>query len=392
MRSASHRREALAAVGRGDERQVRLVELVLVLRVDDEAGEVERAPDHELAAVEGLPGRAAVVGAVEPVLRNRGLDQGVDDVGFSGRHGHSDAAPGLGREALRALLVEIRPRRAAVGRLQEAARARRVGAVAAGAERPALAAEVPHAGEERARVLPVHGDHGAARREVAAFQDLRPRLAAVGGAVDAAVVAVGPELAGRARVNGVGFRGIHEDLRDPLRAAEPRVRPALAAVDRLVHAVADRDAVARPGFARADPDRLRVLRIDRHRADRLHGLLVEDRLEGRSAVDRLPDAAGGGADEDRQAVALADGVDGGDAAAHRRGADVARAEAGDGLRVDLDRRRGLRRAGRQGRAEDSRRDSDPHACLHRAPHLPTAGAAGWWKSCSFIGRFASIFW
>ena len=79
---------------------------------------------------------------------------------------------------------------------------------------------------------------------------------------------------------------------------QAHVRPGLAAVGRLVDAVADRDAVARPRLAGADPDRLRVGRIDGDGADRLHRLLVEHRLERGAAVDRLPHAAAGGADVD----------------------------------------------------------------------------------------------
>ena len=131
---------------------------------------------------------------------------------------------------------------------------------------------------------------------LAPFENLRPGLAAVGRLVDAAVFAVAPELARRAGVDGVAVGGIDEDLCDALGSLQAHVRPVLAAVGGLVNAVADRDAVARPGFARADPDGLRVLGIDRDGADRLHGLLVEHRLERRSAVDRFPDAAAGRAD------------------------------------------------------------------------------------------------
>ena len=45
--------------------QVGLEDAVRVRRIDDEAREVERPPDHHLAVVARLPGRAAVVGAIE---------------------------------------------------------------------------------------------------------------------------------------------------------------------------------------------------------------------------------------------------------------------------------------------------------------------------------------
>ena len=71
--------------------------------------------------------------------------------------------------------------------------------------------------------------------------------------------------------------------------------------------------------------------IERDRADRLHGLLVEHGLEGRAAVERLPDAAGGRADVDASTLPSFSCARGErrDAAAHRGRADVARAETGD---------------------------------------------------------------
>ena len=77
------------------------------------------------------------------------------------------------------------------------------------------------------------------------------------------------------------------------------VRPVLPAVDGLVHAVADGNAVAHPGFASTDPNDLGVAGIDRDRADRLHRLLVEDRFVGRAAVNRFPHAAARLADVQR---------------------------------------------------------------------------------------------
>ena len=52
---------------------------------------------------------------------------------------------------------------------------------------------------------------------------------------------------------------------------------APAAVDRLVDAVAVADAALAVVLAGADPDRERILRIDRHAADRVRALPVEDR-------------------------------------------------------------------------------------------------------------------
>ena len=113
----------------------------------------------------------------------------------------------------------------------------------------------------------------------------------------------------------------------------PMLRPGLAAVGGLVDAVADRHAVAHPALARPDPDRLGVLGIDRDRADRLHRLLVEHRLERGAAVHRLPHAAARRADIHGETIALVHGGDRRDAAAHRRRADVPRAESRRGRRI-----------------------------------------------------------
>jgi hypothetical protein len=82
VHAAADHAEAAAAVVAADQVQIRLVELVLVLRIDDEVRKIERPPDHRLASVQPLPGLAAVVGTIEAVLRRFSLDKGVDDIGF----------------------------------------------------------------------------------------------------------------------------------------------------------------------------------------------------------------------------------------------------------------------------------------------------------------------
>src|SRR5262249_50302473 len=194
--------------------------------------------------------------------------------------GDLDAAPRLAGQAGR----DVRPGLAAVLGAHQGAAADRVRAFAAGTEGPAPAAEVPHAREEDVRVLRVHRQARAARREVASLQDQAPVAAAVGRLVDAALGAVAPELAGNAGVDRVARRGVHEDPDDVLGVLQAHVLPGLAAVGGLVDAVADRDRVAHPGLPRPDPHGLRAGGVDRDRSDGLHGFLVEDRLEGRPPV------------------------------------------------------------------------------------------------------------
>src|SRR5439155_12028867 len=337
MRAARDVAEASSSVGADDQRSIRLVDPVLVLRIEDQVGEIERAPDHVLAAIAGFPRLATVLGAIQRVLGRHRLDEGVDDIRLRRRHGDRYPPPGLRRQSPGAVLVELRPRGAAVRALGQAAAAGRVRPVAPRAERPSLAAEVPHPGEQRLWILGIHRHHGASGGRIGSLQDLAPRLAAVRRLVDAALVRVAPELARDAHVDGVRFGGVDEDLGDALGLLEAEVGPVLAAVRGSVDAVPDGRAVPRPRLTGADPDHLGVLRVDRDRADRLDRLLVEHRLEGGAGVDRLPHAAAGGAGVDREPRPFVHRGERRDAAAHRRRPDVAGAQAGNGRGVHLDR-------------------------------------------------------
>jgi len=136
--------------------------------------------------------------------------------------------------------------------------------------------------------------------------------------------AIAPELAGYAGINDVSVLRVHDDPRDPFAVRQPHVRPVFAAVGRLVDPVADRYAVARPAFTRADPHDVGVRRIERNRADRLHGRFIEDWFERGSAVGRSPYSAGSCADEQRHlAVFFLPARDRRDAARHCGRADVA---------------------------------------------------------------------
>src|SRR5439155_6227724 len=133
--------------------------------------------------------------------------------------------------------------------------------------------------------------------------------------------AVVPQMTGGTGQDRVAAAWVDEDLRDVLGVIQSDVGPALAAIDRLVDAVADRHAVADPAFAGAGPDDLRVRGIDRDGADGLDTLLIEDRPECRSAVDRFPHASARRSHDHGQPAVVVDGGDGGDAAAHRGRAD-----------------------------------------------------------------------
>ena len=126
---------------------------------------------------------------------------------------------------------------------------------------------------------------------VADVEDARPGRAAVGRLVEAALAARGPQRPLRRDVDDVRVARIDEDLADVLGVLEPHVLPGLAGVGRLVDAVAEMRAALAGVLAGAEPDDVRVLRIDDDAAEREGAALVEDRREGDAAVLGFPQAA-----------------------------------------------------------------------------------------------------
>src|SRR5262249_6726490 len=169
------------------------------------------------------------------------------------------------------------------------------------------------------------------------LEHLRPRLAGVSRLVDAALAARPPQAAGRGHEHDVVVPRIDQDAVDVARRRKAHARPGLAAVDRLVDAVAPRCALAVVRLAGANPHEIGVALRHGDVADPDQTLILELRLEGRAAVGRLPHAAVGGADVVNRRVRFVDGEIG-DPPGHGRRADrpeVQRVEwtaAGDGSR------------------------------------------------------------
>src|SRR5690606_26877652 len=241
-----------------------------------------RAGDPGVAAVGGAEDAAAVAGGV-------GVD-GVDDAGVGGGHGHADAADvGVGGEAVGQLV----PRLAAAGGAVDA-RAGAAVVVVVGA-----AAALPGGGVEGVRATRVQREvHDA--RGVVDEEGLRPRLAAVRRAVDAAVGVGGVELPLGRHPDDGGVRGVDEDAADGAGLLQPEVLPRLAAVGGAEYALAavGDGAAAAVDLAGADVDRRRVRGVERHVADGEREHVVADGGEGGAAVGGAEDAAGAGADEE----------------------------------------------------------------------------------------------
>ena len=79
VHAALRRGEALAAVIGDNQPKIGFEQAVGIIRVDDEIGEIEGAPDHHLAAVALGPGLAAVIGPEEGAAGV--FDERVDAVG-----------------------------------------------------------------------------------------------------------------------------------------------------------------------------------------------------------------------------------------------------------------------------------------------------------------------
>src|SRR5262249_4965263 len=143
-----------------------------------------------------------------------------------------------------------------------------------------------------------------------------PRLAAVCGLEDAAIAAGAPQAAGGRDEHDVVVARIDDDAVDVARRAQAHVDVGLAAVGRLVDAVAPAGALPVVRLAGADPDEIGIALRDGDVANRHQADVLELRLERRAAVRGLPHAAVRGADVVDRRVRFIDG-EVGDAAGHR---------------------------------------------------------------------------
>src|SRR2546423_145493 len=150
--------------------------------------------------------------------------------------------------------------------------------------------DLPHAREQDARIRRIDGDLRAAGVLVGEQRAL-PARAAVGRPEHAALRLRTERRPQRARENDLRVHRIDDDTADAPDLLEPHARPGLAGVARFVDPLADRDVTANPCLAGPGPDNVWIRWRDRERADRLHGLIVEDLLPVHAAVSRLGDAA-----------------------------------------------------------------------------------------------------
>ena len=336
---------------------VQIVRLVVVVGGDRHSRVIGR-PSHRVAIrIDHLPVLTAVVGSPElaalgvlamPRDAVAGFDQDVYPVRVRvGRRGHH-LAHRLGRQTAAG---QLRPGGATIAGHEQTAP--RTTALAS----PGVDFDLPHAGEDDARVRRVHRDLRAAGVLVREQRAL-PRRAAVGRPEHAALGLWTVRRPQRAREDDLGIRRIDHDATDTPGLLEPHARPGLAGVARFVNALTDGNVAANPRLAGSRPHDVRIRRRHRERADRLHRLVVEDLLPVDAAIGRLRNSTGRAAGVVHQRVSRNAG-DRGDPVAFRT--DVAPAQ----IPVQVDSRPTGLDLREEADAERQRRGDDDQQLLHK---------------------------
>ena len=324
-----HVHRGRSAVERFRERRTEEIRFVVAVGGHGHAGVVGLAARQLAVVGDDAPRLAAVVRAPQLAVVGRlavprhavaGLDQSIDAARVARRDGEPHLAERLQREAVGG---ELRPRGAAVARRVDPAP--RPAALPA----PGVDLDLPHPGEENPRVGRVHDDVRRAGTLVHEQHPL-PGLPAVRRAVDPPLLLRPVAVPQRGDVDDVRIAGVDDDAGDAACVVEPHVLPGLAGIGGLVDPVADRDVAADPCFPCAGPHDVGVGRGDGERTDRLHRLVIEDRLPVHAAVGGFPDAARGRPGV-VDALVARDAGDRGHAISH--GADVAVLELGERGRI-----------------------------------------------------------
>ena len=224
-----------------------------------------------------LPVVEATVEAALVVVRLHG---GVHDFGVRRGDRESDLSHVAARESDR----DPAPALPAIGGLVDA----RVGS--AGEVPPDLPATLVRRRVDHVRIAGREFDVGDARVLVD-LQHEPPGVAAVG---DLYTPHRRPEPRAEppaGHQDDIAVARVDKDLPDVLRVGETEVLPCLPAVAAAVDAVPPADVAPADVLSGPHPDHVRIVGIDRHVADRVHGLVLEDRVPRHARVRRLPHSA-----------------------------------------------------------------------------------------------------
>ena len=173
-----------------------------------------------------LPPRFPGIVAAEQATIFR-FDNREHPVGIRRRHRHADFP-----NQLRQAVLGTLPRITAIHRLPDPAPR------ATAAYHPRRALMIPHGRIQNTRVRGVHGEITRATEGVLSLEDLRPRLAAVGGAIDAAITRTLPAIALHRDVHHIGVTRMHTHRGDLSRAGQSHMAPRAPLIGALVHPVA----------------------------------------------------------------------------------------------------------------------------------------------------------
>ena len=215
-------------------------DVTALARIDAQMREIKRPLTRQRVFVDELPVVARIIRAPQHAFGR--LHERIHALGLARRDGNTDAPGDAGRQSR----AQLRPRAPVVGRAIETA----VGAAAG--ERPRLAAIVPHARVERIGMLGIPGEIRCTTRRTD-VERFRPGLAAVGGAVHAARLAIFPRIAERRNDRDIRIARIDQNLGDRCRIGEAEMFERLRTVGRAPHPVAVGHVVARIAFPGADP-------------------------------------------------------------------------------------------------------------------------------------------
>ena len=210
------------------------------------------------------------------------FDERVNAVRVRGRHPESDPAQ---RSRRKASPLQPRPGVSTVTTRPQAT----LRSPTLATPRPDL--HLPCGREENARIARVHDDVDCAGVRTGE-EDALPCLTPVGGSEESPLLLRPVQVPCRRDEYDVRIVGVDDDPPDPPALGESRVRPALAAIRRAVHAVADRDVRANERLAGTHPHDVGVGRRHSERPDRLGLLVIEDRPPRVATVLALEDPTG----------------------------------------------------------------------------------------------------
>ena len=284
MDVAADEAEGLAAVGAPGQPDAQGVDLLVVLRIKINVGEVPADPgeDQQVVLVRPPPGRAAVVRPVDlgggSVAAVEVVDQDVGLGGVPRRDGQADPPRPLAR---RQAPGQAPPGRPAVLALVDAAR--RAGDVGIA---------LPGRGVDDVRIGG-GDDDVVGPGPLVDEEDVVPGPAPVPGPIDAPVGIGRPIVAVNGDEGRFGIARMDVDLPDMVGVLEPQMAPGQAAVVRTEDARAGHREIARllQVDARPQPDRFRPRGGQGHVADPEDRLVLENGPPGQAAVRRLPEVA-----------------------------------------------------------------------------------------------------